>query len=75
MGAMLHPPHLLNSFSSSRDMLSTFKFHYSILDTHDMESQEYNAFKNRATIFVNSPEQVPDRAWFDYLRQRHGIPG
>jgi hypothetical protein len=42
------------------------QFHLEAFTTHYRDDQDYYYFKNRATIFANDVELVPDRDWCDY---------
>jgi hypothetical protein len=60
------PPPPLQPFTFLLKNHFNLQFHESVFDTTWRAIQDYHFFKNRATIFANGPEEVPQREWFDY---------
>ena len=65
-GRPLPPPPLqLFTFTLRHHFNLRFHSYAFITPIRIDEDQDYHFFKNRATIFANGLDQVPDREWFD----------
>lgn len=60
------PPPPLQFFTFILKHHFNLQFQERLFQTYIHDVSRYHFFKNRATIFANGPELVPDREWSDY---------